>query len=417
MDFYFQSANMNRIRYIVLLAALISTCESGCPSMCNCTDSAVLCMEQNLESVPSFESLENDPVIIDLSGNKINMIDNDDFSFDKSDRVKEIYLNNTELLDLDLEAFDELENLQELYLGDNLLNSIPESLIEDLPNMILLDISNNHFSGDMPKIISKSLEVLAVANSKITSLPVDSLKYLPNLKMLLLQQNNIKSINPAVFENVNKNSFFVRLSYNIWDCSCENVQLFEYLAGRGFIDTSDPYQCLTSTGTYENIYQNGNTEHLKNKCLTANPATKDLTAFKENRLTIEAEEQLKEEERDDSSADKPYSLVKERNETADPDPSFDTDYHEILDNYNDEEEYADILEREIGGDDVEVETEVYEESELAQISFDVNIGSFIAIFGSFIIGVVFGFCLNQFANMIRYRNLETSDSRTKLILP
>lgn len=372
-------------------------------------------MEKDLESVPSFESLVNDPVIIDLSGNKINMIDNDDFSFDKSDKVKEIYLNNTELLDLDSEAFDELENLQELYLGDNLLNSIPESLIEDLPNMILLDISNNHFSGDMPKIISKSLEVLAVANSKITSLPADSLKYLPNLKMLLLQQNNIKSINPAVFDNVNKNSFFVRLSYNIWDCSCENVQLFEYMAARGFIDTSDPYQCLTNTGTYVNIYQNGNTEHLKNKCLTTNPAAKDLTAFKENRFAIEAEEQLKEEEKDDDSGDKPYSLVKERNKTAELDPAFDN-YHEILDNYNDEEEYADILEREIGPD-VEVETEIYEESELAKMEFGVNIASFIGIFGSFIVGVIFGFCLNQFATMIRYRNLETSDSRTKLILP
>ncbi|XP_018568769.1 leucine-rich repeat, immunoglobulin-like domain and transmembrane domain-containing protein 3 [Anoplophora glabripennis] len=415
---------MNRMKYFILLAALISACESGCPSMCNCTDSAVLCMETDLESVPSFESLINDPLIIDLSGNKINMIDNDDFSFDKSDRVKEVYLNNTELLDLDSEAFEEMENLQELYLGDNLLNSIPENLIEDLPNMILLDISNNHFSGDMPKIISKSLEVLAVANSKVTSLPVDSLKYLPNLKMLLLQQNNIKSIDPAVFENVNKNSFFVRLSYNIWDCSCENIQLFEYLAGRKFIDTADPYQCLTTEGTFVNIYQNGNIEHLKTRCVNKNPVTKDLSAFKENRFIIEAEEQLKEEEKEDSldvkDADKPYSLVKEQNETLldEPNSPFNIEDNEILDNYTNDEEYADILEREVDNTEEKVvEPKDYEESEQAKMNFDVNVGSFIAIFGSFIIGVVFGFCLNQFATMLRSRSLETSDSRTKLILP
>lgn len=415
---------MNRMKYFILLAALISACESGCPSMCTCTESAVLCMEKNLESIPSFESLINDPLIIDLSGNKINMVDNDDFSFDKSDRVKEVYLNNTELLDLDSEAFDEMESLQELYLGDNLLNSIPENLIEDLPNMILLDLSNNHFSGDMPKIISKSLEVLAVANSKVTSLPINSLKYLPNLKMLLLQQNNIKSIDPAVFENVNKNSFFVRLSYNIWDCSCENIQLFEYLAGKKFIDTSDPYQCLTNEGTYVNIYQDGNIDHLKTKCVNKNSVTKDLSEFKENHLIIEAEEQLKKEEDYNSSdikdADKPFSLIKEHNETLldEPNSAFDVQDHEILDNYSDDEEYADILEREVDSSEEKLfEAMEYEESAQAKLVFDVNIGSFIAIFGSFTIGLVFGFCLNQFATMLRHRNLETSDSRTKLILP
>ncbi|KAJ8909847.1 hypothetical protein NQ315_013333 [Exocentrus adspersus] len=406
------------LKYLILLAPLISLGKSGCPSMCNCTDTAVLCVESNLESVPSFESLENDPVIIDLSGNKINMIDNDDFTFDKSDRVKEVYLNNSELLDIDSEAFEELENLQELYLGDNLLNSIEKTLIQDLPNMILLDISNNQFSGDLPQIISKSLEVLAVANSKVTSLPIDALKFLPNLKMLLLQQNNIKSINPIVFDNVNKDSFFVRLSYNVWDCSCENIKLFEYLAGKKFIDTSDPYQCLTTTGTYINIYKNGNTEYLKNKC-TINQATKDLSAFKENHFIIEAEEQLKEEQ-EGRVGDKPYSLVQEQNNTLLNDnsfPAFASADPEVLDSY-DGEEYADIFARDVeDAPEAEKEVDEYKESGLSRISFDVNITLFVAIAGSFLIGLVFGFCLNQFATMLRYRHLESADSRTKLILP
>ncbi|KAJ8938214.1 hypothetical protein NQ314_011573 [Rhamnusium bicolor] len=417
------------MKYFVLLAALISATESGCPSMCTCSDSSVLCIEKDLESIPSFESLINDPIIIDLSGNKINMVDSDDFSFDKSDKVKEIYLNNTELLDIDSEAFDELENLQELYLGDNLLNSIPENLIQDLLNMILLDISNNHFSGNMPKIISHSLEVLAVANSKVTDIPINSLKYLPNLKMLLLQQNNIKSIDPAVFEGVNKNSFFVRLSYNVWDCSCENIELFEYLAGKKFIDTSDPYQCLTNSGKYINVYSKGTIEDIRNKCSNnelRGQITKELTSFKENRLMIEAGELLREEEMlEVKNPDKPYSLVRDNNTMNEADEAIEiTDVPEsIVVDGNEEQDILledddDILVKDIHfTKEKGVEITEYEDSIEPTFTFDINISVFIAILCSFVIGVIFGFCVNQFATALRHQSLETSDSRTKLILP
>ncbi|KAJ8940454.1 hypothetical protein NQ318_007155 [Aromia moschata] len=417
--------------HLVVLAALIALGDSGCPSMCNCSESSVLCIQKDLESVPSFESLLNDPIIIDLSGNKINMIDGDDFTFDKSDRVKEIYLNSTELLDIDSEAFDELENLQELYLGDNLLNSLPETLIEDLPNMILLDISNNHFSGDMPKIRSKSLEVLAVANSKVTNIPVDSLKELPNLKMLLLQQNNINTIDPAVFDGINKNSFFVRLSYNAWDCSCDNIELFEFLAGRRFIDTSEPYQCIGEGGKYVDIYGKGVIQDLRALCenTVKTQIAKDLSTYKEDRYVMGTEQEMQEEELlKMQNPEKPYSLVKENNRTSAEDQLdgvFNADDDMLMVEYADDEESDeesdeeyDELVREIeypGGNEVRITK--YEEPVSPRFTFDVNVGAFVGVLCSFAIGVVFGFCVNHFVYSMKSRNLETSDSRTKLILP
>ncbi|RZC41289.1 slit-like, partial [Asbolus verrucosus] len=157
-------------KMIMLIAVLIleslTGIQAGCPVRCNCSENSVTCVSENLEHVPYFESLTNSPVIIDLSGSSISIVDMDDFSFDKSDQVKEIYLNNSKLVTIEEKAFEELENLQELYLRDNFLNSLPENFISTNENMILLDISSNYFI-DMPKITSQSLEVLAIANSKV----------------------------------------------------------------------------------------------------------------------------------------------------------------------------------------------------------------------------------------------------------
>ncbi|CAG9767201.1 unnamed protein product [Ceutorhynchus assimilis] len=231
---------------ILMFTLWLAKTRSDCPLPCNCSSIAITCVNQSLEIVPNFKWIESSPLIIDLSGNRLLFIDEEDFNFDQIDEVKEIYLNNSGIADIGDGTFDNVENLQELYLGQNFLtqDSVPENLIEELDNMILLELSYNYFNGNMPVIRSDSLEVLALANSKITNLNENSLKFLPNLKMLLLQQNNIKSITFDTFKHYNQNSFFVKLSHNSWSCSCANFETFTLLADKKFIDISEPYQCI-----------------------------------------------------------------------------------------------------------------------------------------------------------------------------
>ncbi|XP_044254200.1 slit homolog 1 protein-like isoform X2 [Tribolium madens] len=236
---------------LILILEVVTRVQGGCPTRCTCTQNSLTCVQSSLESVPYFDSLANTPVIIDLSGNPITYIEIDDFSFDKSHQVKEIYLNSTSLTIIDEHAFDELENLQELYLNDNLLHYFPDEMIKKNENMVLLDLSSNYFS-EMPRIQSGSLEVLAIANSRIEGISEGALDGLPNLRILLLQQNNLKSVNPGIFSKMS-NLFFVRLAYNPWLCDCKTVELFEFLVKKRFVDNTETIQCLNEEKIFVEI--------------------------------------------------------------------------------------------------------------------------------------------------------------------
>lgn len=239
----------------LLIFKTLTGVQGGCPSRCNCTENSITCIEKNLQCVPYFDSLTNSPLIIDLSGNQISFIDNNDFSFEQSDQVIEIFLNSSSLTGFGDEAFSELENLQDLYLGDNLLHSLPENFIVNNENMVFLDLSSNYFD-EMPKIRSTSLEVLAIANSGVTTISNDALDGLTNLRILLLQQNNLKSINPVVFTKMS-NLFFVRLAYNPWKCDCSTIELFEFLTSKKFVEITEPVQCQNDSQVFIEIYNNG----------------------------------------------------------------------------------------------------------------------------------------------------------------
>ncbi|CAG9859811.1 unnamed protein product [Phyllotreta striolata] len=225
---------------MLLSLHLLSPVEPNCPSVCNCTSISVSCINGNLEAIPDFDSLLTEPVTIDLSGNRISIIDAENFDFNQSANVKEMYLNNTYLIDIDAGAFSKLINLQELYLGFNLLNYVPSDLIRYLPNMILLDLSGNYFEGSMPVLKSQSLEVFTLLDCMITRIEKKSLIHLPNLKFLSLMQNNLHFIDS--FKSI-PHWFMLKLPYTTWTCDCQTFESFDYLSSLNYIDSSGRYEC------------------------------------------------------------------------------------------------------------------------------------------------------------------------------
>lgn len=231
----------------IILFVLYRT-DAGCPSMCNCSTNTVLCANKKLSYTPNFDSLSIKPKIIDLSGNYLNEITAWSFSFDYSIYVKELYLNSSEVIVINEKSFDELQHLQTLHLSDNLLNNISENLIVNLEEITVLDLSNNQFN-DFPKLLSKYLEVLGLANSKITNVPLDSLNGLPNLKVLFLEQNNIKYISPNVINSAYQLTY-IDLLMNPWPCNCGTKKLFEFLAHKQLISDNEPLKCLNDQNEY-----------------------------------------------------------------------------------------------------------------------------------------------------------------------
>ncbi|XP_030759951.1 protein slit-like [Sitophilus oryzae] len=281
------------MRTLFLLTLLAVGLKSECPEKCNCTETEIDCITHGLDTVPSFEYLDNTPTILDLSGNLFIELNIGDFDFPKSKDVKELYLNNSEIVYVNNGVFNPLENLQNLYLGNNYLSDLDESIISKLDDIILLEMSNNYFTERMPVIKSQSLEVLSLANSKISQIPKHALKYLPNLKLLLLQQNNLKTISFDIFQKAPANTLFVKLSYNPWTCSCDNMAVFKHLEERSFIDTSDPFRC--SQGQFEiDIYGKGGQDYIEAFCQKENEIIDNLNASRamidENRYNQTDEE-------------------------------------------------------------------------------------------------------------------------------
>ncbi|VEN34833.1 unnamed protein product [Callosobruchus maculatus] len=372
---------------IILLGSLLSLVEA-CPSVCNCTTSSVSCIQKNLQNIPDFNSLQISPMIIDLSGNEINSITDEDFIFDRNSAVVEIYLNNSEVLDIDEDAFAELENLQELYLGDNLLHDIPKNIIEYLNNMVLLELSSNLFSGDLPLIKSKSLEVLALANCKISSVPEHALKLLPNLKMLLLQQNNIKYISQSTFSGITR-SFALKLFYNKFECSCKTFQLFDFLVEHGFVEKSDPYRCSNNgTDTDVDIFDTKMTQSFHDSCTRSNKIlkTQATVSLKSKDLTLRRSE-------------KSYSLVEE-NET---DTARSNDSTEVVSSQKEA----------LQNDNIGLS-----KGTTYIITLDKNYFEVVVLCCIFFIGLFVGFSLNRLMTSYRYIKFKRcSENQMKFYTP
>ncbi|XP_076274255.1 trophoblast glycoprotein-like isoform X1 [Rhynchophorus ferrugineus] len=249
---------------LLLFSLLLFQGGCTCPVQCDCTETSVLCEGRSLTQIPTL-NVEGSPAILDLSGNQFTFLSIGDLAFPGSGHVVELFLNNSGIADICGGVFDSLENLQELYLGGNFLSSIGKDIVARLDGLVVLEMSNNYFYENMPVLISESLEVLSMANSKISNIPDKALSYLPNLKLLLLQQNDLQTISMEVFRAVPADSLFMRLSFNPWVCNCANVELFRFLDNKSLIDRTDPYHCLIDSGVMD-IYGKTGRKFARKHC-------------------------------------------------------------------------------------------------------------------------------------------------------
>lgn len=246
------NTNCKKLLILVCLTSTLLSVNAGCPSKCTCSDAVVNCTAVSLEAVPNLESLDVEPTSIDFSGNEIINIQSTDFSFDGSSKVQYLYLSDNSILDIHESAFLEMSELKEIYLARNLLESVPPMLIEENKNLVLLDLSGNFFDMNNLELHSDSLEVLDLSSTKISSFTEDNIKYLPNLKVLNLRFNNLKYIEPSVFNNPNLLS--VDVYYNVWECNQNTIDLFNLLVSRNLTEIKDPIKCVTNDDKYKDIY-------------------------------------------------------------------------------------------------------------------------------------------------------------------
>ncbi|KAM0680521.1 Leucine Rich Repeat [Glugoides intestinalis] len=108
-------------------------------------------------------------------------------------------------IDLDIIRF--MKNIKRLYIdGIKELEKIPDLLFDGLTNLELLSFQNNNIKELQPNIFEKlqKLEYLYLTSNKLTELPSCVFDGLVNLKSLWLEDNNIKELQPNIFNNLQK---------------------------------------------------------------------------------------------------------------------------------------------------------------------------------------------------------------------
>lgn len=308
---------------------LLSTALAGCPSKCICWKNAVKCSEKSLMNVPNFQRLENNPTIIDLSANEIDFIAYDDLSFDKAEFVHILYLNNSKIIDVDDTAFKELISVEIINLSENLLGDLLPNTFLYNTKLIFLDLSKNLFRI-MPKLVSSSLESLILTNSGIQKVENDNFAQLPNLKYLNLQRNNIKMVDLETFKYLPKLNL-IELEFNRWKCTCQSVELFNYLQENDVLDIKKPIQCKSNTDVFITFFtENGTSEPIKELCenskndLSYNFVGNYLepkeifnqrrSAENQRKMTKENNQKIQKSEKNETNTATHYQIIKKQNE-------------------------------------------------------------------------------------------------------
>lgn len=103
--------------------------------------------------------------------------------------AKILDLSNQSLKKVPIDTFNKIE-IQELNVSNNSLEGSLQAEVRNLQNLIVLNLSNNNFTGVPAEIGQlKNLEVLNLSNNNLTGLP-NELGNLSNLKVLNLKGNN-----------------------------------------------------------------------------------------------------------------------------------------------------------------------------------------------------------------------------------
>lgn len=133
---------------------------------------------------------------MNLSGNKIKVLESRVFSPCK--KLRKLILNNNEIEEIDMDAFDELDNLEEINLSNNNLKIIPHKSLSQLKGLKTLNLAGNTMIvkyGQFPT----SLVTLDLSYNKLQNFTLKSIISLTNLKNLLLNGNQMYRIRLHIF--------------------------------------------------------------------------------------------------------------------------------------------------------------------------------------------------------------------------
>ncbi|XP_062332847.1 leucine-rich repeat and immunoglobulin-like domain-containing nogo receptor-interacting protein 2 [Osmerus eperlanus] len=210
---------------LALLAVLVSSA-LGCPARCDCSaqSKAVLCHRKRLPGIPDGIPIETR--ILDLSKNKLQAINPDDFAafpgledldlsgniisyvepgaFNALFSMHSLSLKSNRIKLIPLGVFTGLSNLTRLDISDNKIVILLDYMFQDLHNLKFLEVGDNDLVYISHRAFSGllGLERLTLERCNLTVVPTEALSHLHNLVSLHLRHLSISTLHPFSFKKL-----------------------------------------------------------------------------------------------------------------------------------------------------------------------------------------------------------------------
>ncbi|XP_057705628.1 leucine-rich repeat and immunoglobulin-like domain-containing nogo receptor-interacting protein 2 [Corythoichthys intestinalis] len=198
----------------------------GCPSRCECSaqTKAVVCHRKRMPAIP--DGIPGETRILDLSKNKLTMINPDDFvafpsleeldlsgniisyvepgAFNALFGMHSLSLKSNRIKLIPLGVFSGLANLTRLDVSDNKIVILLDYMFQDLHNLKFLEVGDNDLVYISHRAFSGllSLETLALERCNLTVVPSEALSHLHNLVSLHLRYLSISTLHPYSFKKL-----------------------------------------------------------------------------------------------------------------------------------------------------------------------------------------------------------------------
>lgn len=206
---------------------------SDCPRLCECKwkngKESVICLNANLSSIPT--ELDAGTQVIDLTGNFLVNLKQDEFSHAGLVNLQRIYLPKCRLKSLDRFGFRNLINLVELDLSYNALSVVPSHIFETITELRDLKLNGNPIQRIMNDAFRSlpQLVRLELSDCKIGTLESRAFEGLEeSLSLLKLDGNRLVEVRSTTLTSL-QGLQGLHLAGNPWNCTCSLRPLREWM--------------------------------------------------------------------------------------------------------------------------------------------------------------------------------------------
>ncbi|XP_017470243.1 PREDICTED: uncharacterized protein LOC108361960 [Rhagoletis zephyria] len=182
------------------------------------------CKNLSLNAVP--ENLSNEVQVIDLSFNRVAILEQNAFLNADLHNLHKLFMRNASLQQIDPRTFTQLEILIELDLSNNLLRNLQANVFARLVKVRSIVLNGNWLEVLADGVFQnlKYLHKVELKHNRLARIGQEAFGNVPLLSQIYLDGNRLSFLRKESFESL-KRLTALSLDSNPWNCTCE-LQIF-----------------------------------------------------------------------------------------------------------------------------------------------------------------------------------------------